>query len=94
MVAKAFYLNYPNNPTGGTATKEFFEDVVAFAQKHGIVIIHDAAYAALTYDGYKPLSFLSVDGAMDVGIEVHSLSKAFNMTGWRRVQTQFHFRPQ
>ena len=81
--AKALYLNYPNNPTGAVATKEFFKSVVDFAHKHGVVVIHDAAYAGLTYDGYKPLSFLSVDGAMDVGVEVHSLSKSFNMTGWR-----------
>jgi LL-diaminopimelate aminotransferase len=81
--AKALYINYPNNPTGAAATKEFFQEVVAFASKNGLVVIHDAAYAGLTYDGYKPLSFLSVDGAMDVGVEVHSLSKAFNMTGWR-----------
>lgn len=81
--AKALYLNYPNNPTGAVATKEFFEKVVEFAQNHGFVVIHDAAYAGLTYDGYKPLSFLSIDGAMDVGVEVHSLSKSFNMTGWR-----------
>lgn len=81
--AKVLYLNYPNNPTGATATPEFFKQVVNFAHRNGIAIIHDAAYSALTYDGYEPLSFLSVDGAMDVGIEVHSLSKAFNMTGWR-----------
>ncbi len=81
--AKALYLNYPNNPTGATATMEFFKLVVDFAHSNGIVVIHDAPYSALTYDGYKPLSFLSVDGAMDVGVEVHSLSKAFNMTGWR-----------
>jgi LL-diaminopimelate aminotransferase len=81
--SKALYLNYPNNPTGATATKEFFKDVVAFAEKNGILIIHDAAYGALTYDGYNPLSLLSVEGAMEFGIEVHSLSKAFNMTGWR-----------
>jgi LL-diaminopimelate aminotransferase len=81
--SKVLYLNYPNNPTGAGATKEFFKEVVDFANRNRIVIIHDAAYAALTYDGNKPLSFLSVDGAMDVGIEVHSLSKAFNMTGWR-----------
>ncbi len=81
--AKALYLNYPNNPTGATATPEFFKRVVNFAHKNGIIVIHDAPYSALTYDGYKPLSFLSVDGAMDVGVEVHSLSKAFNMTGWR-----------
>jgi LL-diaminopimelate aminotransferase len=81
--AKVLYLNYPNNPTGATATPEFFKRVVDFARRNGIVVVHDAAYGALTYDGYKPLSFLSVDGAMDVGIEVHSMSKAFNMTGWR-----------
>jgi len=81
--SKALYLNYPNNPTGAAATSEFFKHAVDFAHRHGIVIIHDAAYSALTYDGYKPLSFLSIDGAMDVGVEVHSLSKAFNMTGWR-----------
>jgi LL-diaminopimelate aminotransferase len=81
--AKTLYLNYPNNPTGATATRQFFEQVVSFAKKYGIVVIHDAAYGALTFNGNKPLSFLSIDGAMDVGIEIHSLSKAFNMTGWR-----------
>lgn len=81
--ARLLYLNYPNNPTGAVATPEFFKLVVEFARKNDIVVIHDAPYAALTYDGYKPLSFLSAEGAMDVGIEVHSLSKAFNMTGWR-----------
>ena len=80
---RLLYLNYPNNPTGAVATPEFFKMVVEFARKNDIVVIHDAPYAALTYDGYKPLSFLSTEGAMDVGIEVHSLSKAFNMTGWR-----------
>lgn len=81
--AKLLYLNYPNNPTGAVASREFFSKAVDFASGNDIVIVHDAAYGALTYDGYRPLSFLSVDGAMDVGIEVHSLSKAFNMTGWR-----------
>lgn len=81
--AKLLYINYPNNPTGQIATKEFFEKVVNFAKKNNIIVVHDAAYAALTYDGIKPLSFLSVDGAMDVGVEIHSLSKSFNMTGWR-----------
>ncbi len=81
--AKILYINYPNNPTGQVASKEFFQQVVAFAKTNNIAVIHDAAYAAITFDGYKPLSFLSVDGAIDVGIEVHSLSKAFNMTGWR-----------
>jgi LL-diaminopimelate aminotransferase len=81
--SKLLYLNYPNNPTGAVASIKFFEDVVEFAMKNNIIVIHDAPYSALTYDGYKPLSFLSVKGAMDIGIEVHSLSKAFNMTGWR-----------
>jgi LL-diaminopimelate aminotransferase len=81
--AKLLYLNYPNNPTGAVATPEFFKQVVDFARKNNIIVIHDAPYSALTYDGYKPLSFLSAEGAMDVGIEVHSMSKAFNMTGWR-----------
>src|SRR3990172_2104727 len=80
--AKLLYINYPNNPTGGTATQDFFEKVVRFASKNNIVVVHDAAYAALKFEG-KPLSFLSIPGAKDVGIEIHSLSKAFNMTGWR-----------
>ncbi len=79
---KLLYLNYPNNPTGATATPEFFRKVIGFARKNNIVVVHDAAYAALTFDG-KPLSFLSVEGAKEVGIEIHSFSKAFNMTGWR-----------
>lgn len=81
--AKLLYINYPNNPTGAVATREFFNKVVDFARTNNIVVIHDAAYGALTYDGYKPTSFLSADGSIDVGLEVHSLSKAFNMTGWR-----------
>lgn len=81
--AKLLYLNYPNNPTGASATVEFFEEVVAWARKYNVVVVHDAPYAALTYDGGKPLSFLSVPGAKDVGVELHSLSKSYNMTGWR-----------
>ncbi|MBY9076988.1 LL-diaminopimelate aminotransferase [Paenibacillus sp. HN-1] len=81
--AKLIYLNYPNNPTGASATPEFFAEVVAWAKKYNVVVIHDAPYAALTYDGLKPLSFLSVPGAKDVGVELHSLSKSYNMTGWR-----------
>jgi len=81
--AKLLYINYPNNPTGAVATKEFFAKVVQFAQKNEIIVVSDAAYAALTFDGEQPLSFLAIDGAKDVGIEIHSLSKAFNMTGWR-----------
>jgi len=80
--AKLLYINYPNNPTGAGANKAFFEKVVAFAKENNIVVVHDAAYAALAY-GAKPLSFLSVDGAKEVGVEIHSLSKAYNMTGWR-----------
>jgi LL-diaminopimelate aminotransferase len=81
--AKLLYLNYPNNPTGAVATREFFEEVVSFAKKHDLIVIHDAAYAALVFNGEKPISFLSVPGAKDVGVELHSLSKSFNMTGWR-----------
>lgn len=81
--AKILYINYPNNPTGQVATKEFFEKVVKFAKDNHIMVVHDAAYAAVTFDGYKPLSIFSVEGAMDVAVEIHSLSKAFNMTGWR-----------
>jgi LL-diaminopimelate aminotransferase len=80
--AKLLYLNYPNNPTGASATREFFQQAVAFAQKHGILIVSDAAYAPLNFRG-KPLSILSIPGAMDVAVELHSLSKGFNMTGWR-----------
>jgi len=80
--SKALVINYPNNPTGASATPEFFAKVVRFAQQHGIVVIHDAAYAALVFEG-KPLSFLATPGAKEVGIELHSTSKTFNMTGWR-----------
>lgn len=80
--AKVLVLNYPNNPTGASATPEFFAEVVAFAKKNHIVVIHDFAYAALVFEG-MPLSFLATPGAMDVGIELHSTSKNFNMTGWR-----------
>lgn len=81
--AKLLYINYPNNPTGQVATRDFYRDLIEFALQHNLVIVQDAAYGALTYDGAKPLSFLSVPGAEEVGVEVHSLSKAFNMTGWR-----------
>ena len=80
--AKVLVLNYPNNPTGASATPEFFAQVVAFAQTHRLVVIHDAAYAALVFEG-NPLSFLATPGAKDVGLELHSASKSFNMTGWR-----------
>jgi len=81
--AKLLYINYPNNPTGQVATVDFYKVAIDFALKNDIVIIQDAAYAALTYDGNNPFSFLTVDGAEQVGVEIHSLSKAFNMTGWR-----------
>ncbi len=80
--AKVIVLNYPNNPTGASATREFFADAVAFAKKHNLVIVSDAAYAALVFEG-QPFSILSVPGAKEVAIELHSMSKAFNMTGWR-----------
>lgn len=80
--AKSIVLNYPNNPTGAGANRKFFEEVIAFARKHKIIVIHDAAYAALVFEG-KPLSILSIPGAKDVAIELHSLSKSYNMTGWR-----------
>ncbi|MBP2200877.1 LL-diaminopimelate aminotransferase [Methanococcus voltae] len=80
--AKILYINYPNNPTGAQATVEFYKEAIEFAKENNILIVQDAAYAALTY-GEKPLSFLSVEGAKDVGVEIHSFSKAYNMTGWR-----------
>ncbi len=80
--AKVLVLNYPNNPTGASATPEFFKQVVEFAKKEELVVLHDAAYTALIFEG-KPLSFLSIPGAKDVGLELHTTSKAFNMTGWR-----------
>jgi len=80
--AKVLVLNYPNNPTGASATPEFFARVVAFARRNNLVVIHDAAYAALVFEG-GPLSFLATPGAKDVGVELHSTSKTFNMTGWR-----------
>lgn len=80
--AKVLVLNYPNNPTGASATPEFFAQAIAFAKANSLVIIHDAAYAALVFEG-RPLSFLATPGAKDVGVELHSASKSFNMTGWR-----------
>jgi LL-diaminopimelate aminotransferase len=80
--AKVLVINYPNNPTGASATVEFFKKVVDFAHKNKIIVISDSAYAALVFEG-KPLSFLSIPGAKEVGIELHSTSKSFNMTGWR-----------
>jgi LL-diaminopimelate aminotransferase len=81
--ARMLWLNYPNNPTGAVAPISFFETVVAFASRHDILVCHDNAYSDVSFDGYEAPSFLSVDGAKEVGIELNSLSKAFNMAGWR-----------
>jgi LL-diaminopimelate aminotransferase len=81
--ARVMWLNYPNNPTAGVAGMEYYQQVVDFAREHDIAILHDAAYSEVVYDGYRAASFLEVEGAKDVGIEFHSLSKCFNMTGWR-----------
>ena len=80
--AKLLVINYPNSPTGAIATKDFYKRVIDFAHKHQVIIIQDAAHILLTFTG-EPLSFLQVDGAKDVGVEVHSMSKGFNMIGWR-----------
>ena len=81
--AKMMFINYPNNPTAAVATKDFFESVVAFAAEYNVIVCHDAAYSEMAFDGYRPTSFLEVQGAKSVGIEFHSLSKTYNMTGWR-----------
>ena len=81
--AKLMFLNYPNNPTSATADKDFFQKTTAFAAKYNIIVCHDAAYSEVFFEGYKPLSFLEIAGAKEVGVEFHSLSKSFNMTGWR-----------
>ncbi|HET8943305.1 MAG TPA: LL-diaminopimelate aminotransferase [Dehalococcoidia bacterium] len=81
--AKLLWLNYPNNPTGAVAGLEFFEQAVAFARKHGLAVLHDGPYSEVAFDGYRPVSFLQAEGAKEVGVEFHSLSKSYNMTGWR-----------
>jgi len=81
--AKLMFLNYPNNPCGAVAPMEFFEDAVAFANRHNVIVCHDIAYSEIAFDGYRPLSFLEAPGGKDVCIEFGSLSKTFNMTGWR-----------
>lgn len=81
--ARLLFLNYPNNPTSAVAAKDFFEEAVRFAQRHNILICHDAAYIEMVYDDYKAPSILEVEGAKEVAIEFHSLSKTYNMTGWR-----------
>lgn len=81
--AKLFFLNYPNNPTGAIANEDFFQRLIDFAHKYDVIIAHDAAYSEIGLDGYNPPSFLQFDGAKEIGIEFNSLSKPFNMTGWR-----------
>ena len=81
--AKILWLNYPNNPTGAVADLKFFDKAVQFAKKHNICILHDGPYSEVAFDGYTPVSFLQAEGAKEVGIEFHSLSKTYNMTGWR-----------
>jgi len=81
--AKILYFNYPSNPTGATAPREFFKDVVAFAHKHQILLVHDLCYAELAFDGYQPTSLLEIEGGKDIGVEFHTMSKTYNMAGWR-----------
>jgi len=81
--ARMIFINYPNNPTGATAERAFYEKVLAFAREYEVIVCHDAAYSEMAFDGYRPMSFLEIAGAKEVGIEFHSLSKTYNMTGWR-----------
>lgn len=81
--ANLLFLNYPNNPTGAVAREEFFERAVVFARVHDVIVVHDASYTEIAFDGYRPPSFLATPGAKDVGVEIFSLSKGWNMTGWR-----------
>ena len=81
--ARLMWLNYPNNPTAAVAEREFLERAVEFCRSHGIVLCHDAPYSEIAFGGYRPLSLFEIDGAKEVGLEFHSLSKTYNMTGWR-----------
>jgi len=81
--ARIIFLNYPNNPTGATADRGFYREVINFARKHKLIVISDLAYSEMAYDGYRPASMLEIEGARDSVIEFHSLSKSYNMTGWR-----------
>jgi aminotransferase len=81
--AKLMFLNYPNNPTGAVADGEFFAETVRFAAEHRICVVHDFAYAAIGYEGHRPVSFLQTPGAKENGIEIYTLSKTYNMAGWR-----------
>jgi LL-diaminopimelate aminotransferase len=82
-MAKMIWINYPNNPTSAVAERDFFEAVVTFGREHGVIVCNDLTYSEIAFDGYQPMSLLSVQGAKEIGIEFHSLSKTFNMTGWR-----------
>ena len=81
--AKILYFNYPSNPTAATAPREFFEEIVAFARKYEILLVHDLCYAELAFNGYQPTSLLEIPGAKEIGVEFHTLSKTYNMAGWR-----------
>ncbi|NJO40827.1 MAG: aspartate aminotransferase [Cyanobacteria bacterium CRU_2_1] len=81
--AKILYFNYPSNPTTATAPREFFEEIVAFARKYEILLVHDLCYAELAFDGFHPTSLLEIPGAKDIGVEFHTMSKTYNMAGWR-----------
>ncbi|MEA3485381.1 MAG: LL-diaminopimelate aminotransferase [Candidatus Aerophobetes bacterium] len=81
--AKILFINYPNNPTAATATRDFFQEVINFAKEFNIIVCHDLAYSEIFFDRHRPLSFLEVERAKEIGVEFHSLSKTFNMTGWR-----------
>ena len=81
--AKVLFFNYPSNPTGATAPREFFEEIVAFARRYQILLVHDLCYAELAFDGYQPTSLLEIPGGKEIGVEFHTLSKTYNMAGWR-----------
>ncbi|WP_057912773.1 pyridoxal phosphate-dependent aminotransferase [Peribacillus muralis] len=81
--AKMMFLNYPNNPTGASASEDFFNETVSYAKEHSICVVHDFAYGAIGFNGKKPISFLQAEGAKDIGIEIYTLSKTYNMAGWR-----------
>jgi len=82
-LAKILYFNYPSNPTCATAPREFFTEIVAFARRHEILLVHDLAYAELAFDGYQPTSLLEIPGGKEIGVEFHTMSKTYNMAGWR-----------
>jgi LL-diaminopimelate aminotransferase len=81
--AKILYFNYPSNPTAAVAPREFYVEIVKFAKKHEILLVHDLCYAELAFDGYQPVSLLEIPGGKDIGVEFHTMSKTYNMAGWR-----------